>query len=162
MAKRDLLKAKKIRMTSSTLSFLILRKNFDIIKTNSKIKLSIAMPDDHLRAVSLIFCIKFNLLQLKKLIATSYAGRLLLVTTSFFDIEGVKNETQKEPMKIVINELKDFNKDGAIDIADVEHLLRNDKNSLRLARKRDFRSHECVEIIKKLTLLLQIHHFIVS
>jgi len=102
------------------------------------------------------FASNFNLLQLKKLIATSYAGSPIAgKQLSFFDIEGVKNETQKEPMKIEINEVKDFNNDGAIDIADVEHLLRHDKNSVTpLKGSGDFRSHECVEIIKEADIVV--------
>ena len=102
------------------------------------------------------FASNFNLLQLKKLIATSYAGSPIAgKQLSFFDIEGVKNETQKEPMRIEINEVKDFNNDGAIDISDVEHLLRHDKNSVTpLKGSGDFRSHECVEIIKEADIVV--------
>jgi hypothetical protein len=82
---------------------------------------------------------------------TVIAGKQL----SFLDIEGVKNEKRKEPMKIVINEVKDFNKDGAIDIADVEHLLRHNKNSVTpLKGSGDFRSHECVEVLKEADIVV--------
>ena len=96
------------------------------------------------------FAANFNFLGLKKLIATSYAGSPIVgKQLSFFDIEGVKNENKKEPMKIEINEVKDFNNDGAINIADVEYLLRHDKNSVQpLKGSGDFRSNECVEILK--------------
>lgn len=102
------------------------------------------------------FASNFNLLELKKLIATSYAGSPIVgKQLSFLDIEGVKNEKRKEPMKIEINEVKDFNKDGAIDIADVEHLLRYDKNSVTpLKGSGDFRSHECVEILKEADIIV--------
>lgn len=102
------------------------------------------------------FASNFNLLELKKLIATSYAGSPIVgKQLSFLHIEGVKNEKRKEPMKIEINEVKDFNKDGAIDIADVEHLLRYDKNSVTpLKGSGDFRSHECVEILKEADIIV--------
>lgn len=102
------------------------------------------------------FASNFNLFGLKKLIATSYAGSPIAgKQLSFLDIEGVKNEKQKEPMKIEINEVKDFNKDGAIDIADVEHLLRHNKNSVTpLKSSGDFRSHECVEILKEADIVI--------
>ena len=96
------------------------------------------------------FASNFNLLGIKKLIATSYAGSPIVGNQlSVFDIEGVKTAETKEPMKIEINEVKDFNKDGAINITDVEHLLKHDKNSAQpLKGSGDFRSNECVEILK--------------
>lgn len=96
------------------------------------------------------FAANFNLLGIKKLIATSYAGSPIVGNQlSVFDIEGVKTAETKEPMKIEINEIKDFNKDGAINITDVEHLLKHDKNSAQpLKGSGDFRSNECVEILK--------------
>ena len=46
--------------------------------------------------------------------------------------------------KIVINEVTDVNGDGRIDLADVEWLIKNDKNVLtRLEGDGDFRSPEC-------------------
>src|SRR5579884_2272115 len=70
------------------------------------------------------FANNFNVLGLKKLIATSYVkspivgGQLQL-----FDIEGLKPDG-KEPYKIEINEVPDLNKDGAISLDDVEYLLK--------------------------------------
>jgi hypothetical protein len=96
------------------------------------------------------FASNFNLLGIKKLIATSYAGSPIVGNQlSVFDIEGVKTAETKEPMKIEINEVKDFNKDGAINITDVEYLLKHDKNTAKpLKGSGDFRSDECVEILK--------------
>ena len=96
------------------------------------------------------FAANFNLLGLKKLIATSYAGSPIVGNQlSVFDIEGIKAEDRKEPMMIEINEVKDFNNDGAINITDVEYLLKHDKNSAYpLKGSGDFRSTECIEILK--------------
>ena len=53
------------------------------------------------------------------------------------------------PHKIVINEVMDVNGDGRIDLADVEWLIKNDKNVLtRLEGDGDFRSAECVALLK--------------
>ena len=69
------------------------------------------------------FAANFNTFKLKKLIATSYGGSPIVGgQLSLFDIKGLKGE--KEPFKIEINEVKDFNKDGAIDLSDVEWLLK--------------------------------------
>lgn len=102
------------------------------------------------------FASNFNALKLKKLIATSYAGSPIVgKQLSFFDIKGVKNEKKKEPMKIEINEISDFNNDGAVNILDVEHLLKHDKNSSKpLEGSGDFRSKECVEILKEADIVV--------
>ncbi|MDQ2731725.1 MAG: adenine-specific methyltransferase EcoRI family protein, partial [Armatimonadota bacterium] len=71
------------------------------------------------------FALNFNTLGLKKLVATSYSrspivgGQLPL-----FEIEGLKPEG-KEPYAVEINEVPDANLDGAIDMVDVELLLRH-------------------------------------
>lgn len=106
------------------------------------------------------FALNFNALKLKKLIATSYdgssvAGGLL----PLMDIEGLKPEG-KDPYAIEINEVPDANNDGAIDLADVEWLLRNDRNSCRTLVGNgdygagDFRSEECVEYLKQADLVV--------
>ncbi|WP_295638347.1 adenine-specific methyltransferase EcoRI family protein [Novosphingobium sp.] len=101
------------------------------------------------------FALNFNALGLKKLIATSYAkstiagGYLPLV-----DMAGLKPDG-KEPYAIEISEVPDANNDGAIDLADVEWLLRNDTNTCRTLKgdseygPGDFRSGECVEYLKQ-------------
>jgi len=96
------------------------------------------------------------MLGLKKLIVTSYAGSPIVgKQLSFFDIEGVKNEKKKEHMKIEINEVKDYNNDGAINILDVEYLLKHDKNSASpLKGSGDFRSNECVTILKEADIVV--------
>lgn len=102
------------------------------------------------------FASNFNILGLKKLIATSYAGSPIVgKQLSFFDIEGVKNEKKKEPMMIEINEVKDFNNDGAINITDVEYLLKHNKNvATPLEGSGDFRSKECIEILKEADIVV--------
>jgi len=66
---------------------------------------------------------------------------------TLFDNEPEDNKTTKVPHKIEITEVKDYNKDTAIDLLDVEYLLANEKNTLtRLKGDGDFRSDE----IKKL------------
>ena len=102
------------------------------------------------------FASNFNVLGLKKLIVTSYEGSPIVGSQlSIFEIEGVKSVYRKEPMKIEINEVKDFNNDGAVNIADVEYLLKHDKNSAKpLEGSGDFRSKECVEILKEADIVV--------
>jgi len=77
------------------------------------------------------FALYFNALGLKKLIATCYVGSPIANTLlSLFDDESPENKTTRHPHKIVITEVTDENADGAVDLADVELLLRNKKNVL--------------------------------
>lgn len=99
------------------------------------------------------FAQNFNYLGLKKLIATCYKGSPIIQTQlSLFDVNGViisKKDAHK-PYKIEINEVDDLNGDGAIDLVDVESLIKNKKNVLTLLKEDgDFRSEECVELLKQ-------------
>lgn len=100
------------------------------------------------------FALNFNELGLRQLITTSYTkspivgGHLPLV-----DIEGLKPDS-KEPYAIEINEVPDHNNDGAIDLADVEYLLRHEANVAHTLKGEagyntgDFRTEECIEYLK--------------
>ena len=106
------------------------------------------------------FALNFNTLGLKKLIATSYLKSPIVgADLSLFDIEGLKPEG-KEPYAVEINEVLDHNGDGATDLADVEYLLTNNANSARtlksdsLHSSGDFRSHECVELLKQCDIVV--------
>lgn len=101
------------------------------------------------------FAINFNALGLKKLITTSFfpspiTGRQL----SLLEIEGLKPEG-KEPFKIQINEVKDLDSDGAIGLSDVELLLKHDSNVAEpLEGNGDFRSDECIELLKEAEIVV--------
>lgn len=103
------------------------------------------------------FAMNFNYLGLKKLIATCYQGSPVLgeefEQLSMFEMDG---ETPKRhPYKIEITEVIDANGDGAVDLTDVAYLLRNKKNVLTLlAGDGDFRSAECVEILKEADIVV--------
>jgi hypothetical protein len=102
------------------------------------------------------FAINFNSLGLKKLIATCYIGSPIANTQlSLFDHESAKNKTTKAPHKIEVVEVDDYNCDGRTDLLDVEWLLRNKKNVLtRLDGDGDFRSPECVELLKEADIVV--------
>jgi hypothetical protein len=97
------------------------------------------------------FAINFNSLGLKKLIATCYRGSPIAGTQlSLFDDEPIEDKTTRTPHKIEISEVDDYTGDGRVGLADVEWLLRNKKNTLtRLSGDGDFRSLECVELLKQ-------------
>ena len=121
------------------------------------------------------FASRFNDLGLKKLIATCYDGSPVAYTQ--LDLFGEEWEAtrvslprseapnrrsgtlaassnrprhERRAYKIVITEVGDENGDGTVDIADVEYLIKNRKNVLtRLNGNGDFRSPECVELLKE-------------
>ena len=106
------------------------------------------------------FALTFNSLGLKKLIATSYTGSPIVGTElSLFDIEGLKPEG-KEPYVVEINEVLDHNRDGAINLLDVEYLIKHDANITRTLKGDgiysggDFRSRECVELLKQSDIVI--------
>lgn len=104
------------------------------------------------------FAMNFNFLELKRLIATCYTGspvmgkELLLFDTE--ELQG-KDSDPKQPYKIEITEVRDENKDGAIDLADVEHLIKNKKNTRTLLDGNgDFRSPECIKLLKEADIVV--------
>lgn len=102
------------------------------------------------------FALNFNYLGLKKLIATSYSGSPIADSQlSLFEYEKAENRTTKSPHKIEISEVEDFNDDNAFDLSDVEFLLKNKKNiTTRLIGNGDFRSDECVELLKQADIVV--------
>ena len=104
------------------------------------------------------FAMNFNFLELKKLIATCYsdspvAGEQL----SLFDVVGVRENVtgHRQSHKIEITEVLDFNEDGAVDLADVEYLLKSKNNTLTLLNgDGDFRSAECIALLKQVDIVV--------
>jgi len=94
------------------------------------------------------FASNFNALELKKLITTSYSGSPIVGgQLPLFQVAGSKG---KQPFKIEIKEVPDIDKDGAINLDDVKYLLKHDKNTATpLKGSGDFRSDECIELLKQ-------------
>lgn len=104
------------------------------------------------------FAMNFNYLGLAKLTATSYVdspiaeGQLPL-----FEVQGlgVRQGEGKKPYKIEITEVADEDRDGAVGLADVEYLLRNQRNTLSLLQgDGDFRSQECIDLLKQADIVV--------
>ena len=104
------------------------------------------------------FAMNFNYLGLKKLIATCYSGSPIAnKQLSLLDVDSIKdsNPDNKLAYKIEIAKVHDENADGAIDLTDVEYLLKNDSNALTLlSGDGDFRSPECVELLKEADIVV--------
>ena len=96
------------------------------------------------------FALNFNAFGLRKLVATCYDGSPVQGRELPLFGETEEQTPTRVPHKIVITEIPDVNNDGATDLTDVEWLLRNDKNVLtRLAGNGDFRSAECIELLRE-------------
>lgn len=104
------------------------------------------------------FAMNFNYLELKKLIATCYSySPIIGEQISLLDIVPLKilDEKYKKPYKIEINEVTDENNDGAIDLVDVEYLIKNRKNVLTILKgDGDFRSEESIELLKEADIVI--------
>ena len=88
------------------------------------------------------FAMNFNRLGLKKLIATCY-------DSSPVAGEQLSIFPEKRPYAIEITEVNDENGDGAVDLADVEYLLKNKANTIRKLQSGDFRGKECIALLKQ-------------
>lgn len=111
------------------------------------------------------FVLNFNKLGLKRLITTSYkpspiAGTKLVLQPAL--LSGYEGKTISKPTnakgrpkitanKFIINEVKDVDGDGEFNLQDVAKQLQANKNNewSPLEGEGDFRSDECVELLKQ-------------
>jgi len=104
------------------------------------------------------FALNFNFLGLKKLIATCYTGSPIAgEQLSLFDVGSLAKQDvdAKDAHKIEITEVRDENADGAVDLTDVEYLLKYGKNALTLLNGHgDFRSPECIESLREADIVV--------
>jgi len=97
------------------------------------------------------FAANFNKLGLKKLVTTSYDGSPIAGAQLTFGEYNEGNGKRQKPKAIAveIEEVTDVNGDGATGIEDVKLFLKqNPHTRTRLAEGGDFRSAECVELLK--------------
>ena len=95
------------------------------------------------------FALRFNQLGLKKLICTCYNGSPVQGNELMIDFGDFFDEPKKIAYKVEITEVKDLNGDGAVDLGDVQYLLKNDKNVCSTLKTGDFRDPECIELLKQ-------------
>ena len=103
------------------------------------------------------FALSFNVLGLKKLIATCYAGSPIANTQlSLFDYEEEDDKTTKAPHKIIVNEGIDENNDGVFNLDDIiESLAKNKKNTItKLDGNGDFRSEEVISLRNEADIII--------
>lgn len=115
------------------------------------------------------FAMNFNALGLKKLITTCYATSPVvgnefqyyadklgqLTFTPAEDDTPIAQIGERRPYKVEITEVTDENRDGRIDLTDVEYLMRSRNNTMTLLDgDGDFRSPECVELLKEADIVV--------
>ncbi|UKK47882.1 adenine-specific methyltransferase EcoRI family protein [Prevotella sp. E9-3] len=100
------------------------------------------------------FALRFNQLGLKKLICTCYNGSPVQGNELMIDFGDFSNEPKKIAYKVEITEVKDLNGDGAVDLSDVQYLLKNDKNVCSVLANGDFRDSECIELLKQADIVV--------
>ena len=103
------------------------------------------------------FAANFNRIGLKKLISTSYDGSPIAgAQLSFIEYAEDKGKRDKpNALAIEIEKVNDLNGDGAKDIEDVKLFLeKNPHNRTPLKEGGDFRSQECVELLKQADIVV--------
>ena len=101
------------------------------------------------------FALNFNQLGLKKLICTCFDGSPVQGNELLLDFGDFSEMPKKMAYKVEITEVKDLNGDGAVDLADVQYLLKNDKNAISLLKNHgDFRSAECIGLLQQADIVV--------
>lgn len=100
------------------------------------------------------FCLNFNRLKLKKLIATCYSGSL--ITGNELTLFGDDTEEERRtPYKAVVTSVRDANGDGATSMVDVAELFKQGENLCeRLEGNGDFRSEECLRLLDEADIVV--------
>lgn len=101
------------------------------------------------------FALNFNALGLRKLIATCYNGSPVSGNELLLDFGDTVDDPKKIAYKVEISEVTDVNGDGAINLADIQYLMQNNKNVISILKGNgDFRSPECVELLKEADIVV--------
>lgn len=101
------------------------------------------------------FALNFNQLGLRKLIATCYNGSPVSGNELLLDFGTTVDDPKKIAYKVEITEVTDANGDGAINLADIQYLMQNNKNVISILKGNgDFRSPECVELLKEADIVV--------
>lgn len=152
---RDLQQANRAKKDEFYTQLVDIEKELRYYKKHFKDKIVFCNCDDPFESNFFkYFAMNFNFLGLKKLIATCYdnspvAGDELPL------FAWTNSQSGKKAYKIEITEVTDENGDGAIDLTDVELLIKNHKNTLSiLDGNGDFRSEECIELLKEADIVV--------
>lgn len=74
---------------------------------------------------------------------------------SVFDINYIEDKNESSPYKVIIDNVEDVNNDGAIGIEDIRQIMQQNKNTVTLLEgDGDFRSEECIELLKQADIVV--------
>ena len=101
------------------------------------------------------FALMFNKLGLNKLIATCYNGSPVSGNELLLDFGDMVDDPKKIAYKVEIKEVIDTNGDGAINLADIQYLMQNDKNVISVLKGNgSFDSPESIELLKEADIVV--------
>lgn len=156
MAKKDLAQAKDARKDEFYTKLDDIAKELKYYKPYFKDKVVFCNCDDPYESNFFkYFALNFKQLELKKLIATCYDGSPIAGDELPLLFEIDENEPKKIAYKVEIAEVADYNGDGAVNLADVQYLIQNDKNVIStLKGNGSFDSPECIELLKEADIVV--------
>ena len=101
------------------------------------------------------FALNFHNFGLKKLIATCYDGSPVAGQELSFDELKSMESSERKAYKIELTDIPDMNGDGTFDLSDIEAFLKSDKCPIQeLEGNGDFRSEECIDLLKKADIVV--------
>lgn len=156
MARKDLAQAKDAKKDEFYTQLVDIEKELRFYKPYFKGKTVLCNCDDPYESNFFkYFALQFNSLGLKKLIATCYDGSPISGQELAFDWGENTYQAHKVAYKIEINEVRDENGDGSIDLSDVQYLIQNDKNVMsQLHGNGSFDSPECIALLQEADIVV--------
>ena len=95
------------------------------------------------------FALRFNQLGLRRLVCTCYGGSPVQGNELLLPFDDFPSPPRRPAYKVEITEVRDLNGDGSVDLSDVKILLQNDRNVLAPLETGDFRSRECLALLRQ-------------
>lgn len=156
MARKDLAQAKDAKKDEFYTQLVDIEKELRNYKPYFKDKVVFCNCDDPYESNFFkYFALNFNQLGLRKLIATCYNGSPVSGNELLLDFGETVDDPKKIAYKVEITEVTDANGDGAINLADIQYLMQNNRNVISILKGNgDFRSPECVELLKEADIVV--------
>ncbi len=156
MARKDLAQAKDAKKDEFYTQLVDIEKELRNYKPYFKDKVVFCNCDDPYESNFFkYFALNFNQLGLRKLISTCYNGSPVSGNELLLDFGTTVDDPKKVAYKVEITEVTDANGDGAINLADIQYLMQNNKNVISILKGNgDFRSTECIELLKQADIIV--------
>ena len=156
MARKDLAQAKDAKKDEFYTQLDDIAKELKYYKPYFKDKVVFCNCDDPYESNFFkYFALNFNALGLRKLIATCYNGSPVSGNELTIDFGDPTPKIEKVAYKVEITEVKDMNNDGAVNLLDIQYILRHVNGVIsKLQKNGDFRSPECLELLKEADIVV--------